>query len=49
MVYSTLDIFTDSPADKKNYCDRVDQSMKLGMQVWFGIYNSIRRGAKKIV
>ncbi len=21
--------------------------MKLGMQVWFGIYNSIRRGAKK--
>ncbi len=36
-----------SPADKKNYCDRVDQSMKLGMQVRFGIYNSIRRGAKK--
>ncbi len=35
-----------SPVDKKNYCDRVDQSMKLGMQVWFG-YNSIRRGAKK--
>ncbi len=35
-----------SPADKKNYCDRVDQSMELGMQVWFGIYNSIRRGAK---
>ncbi len=38
-----------SPADKKNYCDRVDQSMKLGMQVQFGIYNSIRRGAKKNV
>ncbi len=38
-----------SPADKKNYCDWVDQSMKLGMQVRFGIYNtnSIRRGAKK--
>ncbi len=36
-----------SPADKKKYCDRVDQSMKLGMQVRFGIYNSIRRGAKK--
>ncbi len=36
-----------SPADKKYYCDRVDQSMKLGMQVRFGIYNSIRRGAKK--
>ncbi len=38
---------SSSPADKKNYCDRVDQSMKLGMQVQFGIYNSIRRGAKK--
>ncbi len=38
-----------SPADKKNYCDRVDQSMKLGMQVQFGICNSIRRGAKKNV
>ncbi len=30
-----------SPADKKNYCDRVDQSMKLGMQVRFGIHISI--------
>ncbi len=36
-----------SPADKKNYCDRVGQSMKLGMQVRFGIYSSIRKGAKK--
>ncbi len=46
-IMLTLSSF--SPADKKNYCDRVDQSMKLGMQVQFGIYNSIRRGAKKIV
>ncbi len=42
-----LTLSSFSPADKKNYCDRVDQSMKLGMQVRFGIYNSIRRGAKK--
>ncbi len=39
-----LTLSSFSPADKKNYCDRVDQSMKLGMQVQFGIYN---RGAKK--
>ncbi len=46
-IKSTISHWT-SPADKKNYCDRVDQSMKLGMQVRFGINNSIRRGAKKI-
>ncbi len=43
-----LNYMTSSLADKKNYCDRVDQSVKLGMQVRFGIYSSIRRGAKKI-
>ncbi len=41
-----LNYMTSSPADKKNYCDRVDQSVKLGMQVRFGIFNSIRRNAK---
>ena len=35
-----------SPVDNKNYCDRADQSMKLGMQVLLGIYNKTRRGAK---
>ncbi len=35
-----------SPADKKNYCDRVDQSMKLGMQVRLTVSEGV---PKKIV
>ncbi len=45
-IWMMLTLSSFGPADK-NYCDRVGQSMKLGIQVRFGIYNSIRRGAKK--
>ncbi len=35
-----------SPAEKKNYCDRVDQSMKLGMQVRLA-YIAVSEGVPK--